>query len=598
MVTYNEIIRCIKDNNCLIYILYQDFDNNQKIIDWECACGEPQTTTIAYLLENGECNECMEDFKGKDIELVDKFTAIRSFFRDNNCKLLTRLQNYIGPRKPLKWICKCGRECERSYDYFKDRPMCSICWKNREPNGYEEFCKLLKAENWKMISAKHKYINEKTKLTVKTNNDDRVKASYYNFKRGHRDKISAVNESKLKIEDIKKAFDERGFVLLENKYINNKTPMRYSCKCQNISEITWGNFTKNKIGCNRCVLDSRKTDWNIIIETFEKAGCTLISKQEDYVNRHTLLEYICYCTNSASTSWAAFSKGVRCKGCTVNTRRSTNMKLYGAVNYLASVEGKEKIKQYYEENFGVQHNMQLEECREKGRQTSLKNNGVEYVFATAEIREKAKQAHIDKYGAPPGFVESIREKGRQTCRKNYGVDYPFRSDIIWKRIEEKYGNKVYIHSEQGKKHILEKYGAPHVMQVPEIFEKAKKNAFKPKLYAMPSGSIVSIQGYENICLDMLIYDKKIKESDITVDNSVMPAISYRFEDKARKYYPDIFIMSKKRLIEVKSAYTFEIAEDQNFAKWNATVDSGYDIDVYIYTNKKSKEYIKLKYRKN
>jgi len=36
----------------------------------------------------------------------------------------------------------------------------------------------------------------------------------------------------------------------------------------------------------------------------------------------------------------------------------------------------------------------------------------------------------------------------------------------------------------------------------------------------------------------------------------MPEIWYEFEDKRRRYYPDIYIKSQNKIIEVKSDYTF------------------------------------------
>ena len=50
------------------------------------------------------------------------------------------------------------------------------------------------------------------------------------------------------------------------------------------------------------------------------------------------------------------------------------------------------------------------------------------------------------------------------------------------------------------------------MQNKELFRKQQKTSYSKKEYKFPSGKIVTVQGYENLALDILI--KQYKEEDI------------------------------------------------------------------------------------
>jgi len=56
---------------------------------------------------------------------------------------------------------------------------------------------------------------------------------------------------------------------------------------------------------------------------------------------------------------------------------------------------------------------------------------------------------------------------------------------------------------------------------------------------------------------------------------------YEFEGKTRRYYPDIYIISENKIIEVKSKYTYESDLDNNIAKMNATVLNGMSFEFMI-----------------
>lgn len=86
-------------------------------------------------------------------------------------------------------------------------------------------------------------------------------------------------------------------------------------------------------------------------------------------------------------------------------------------------------------------------------------------------------------------------------------------------------------------------------------ENTAKNSFQFKDYILPSKKTIRIQGYENIALDELLLT--IKEDDIILSKRNMPKIKYILKNKKHRYYPDIYIPSQNKIIEIKSHYTYK-----------------------------------------
>lgn len=185
------------------------------------------------------------------------------------------------------------------------------------------------------------------------------------------------------------------------------------------------------------------------------------------------------------------------------------------------------------------------------------------------IKEQIKSTTIDRYGTEyPLQLDEFKDKSKNTCLERYGVEYASQS----KEFREKV-----------KLTCTERYGVEHPSQNKEIQEKTQKNAKKFKEYKMPSGEIRKVQGYEPFALDELV--KIYEESDIITDRKDIPRISYKIEDKQKYYFPDIYIKSQNKIIEIKSTWTYACKEDNNDEKAKATKLKGYNYEVWIYDGK-------------
>ena len=88
--------------------------------------------------------------------------------------------------------------------------------------------------------------------------------------------------------------------------------------------------------------------------------------------------------------------------------------------------------------------------------------------------------------------------------------------------------------------------------------------------------------------------KLYEEDDIKTDRKSIPRITYYLQDnqdnkpKKRYYFPDIYIVSINKIIEVKSSWTYKQYIEKIKLKAEATKKAGYDYKIWIYDNKKNK----------
>ncbi len=383
-------------------------------------------------------------------------------------------------------------------------------------------------------------------------------------------------------------------------------------KCTKQRQIIKLHNTVNAI-CNIDSLNNKiQNDKAILLDTY------------DVITKNHKIRFKCNCGEESIKNCLQLIKvsGAFCKKCTRiawndNTKKS-NMERYGVEFASQSTEFRENVKNTLIEKYGVEHISHAEHFKEQRKQTCLQKYGVEHPTQVSEIKEKIKNTCLIRYGFEnPMLNDTIKEKAKQTLIKNYGVEHALQSpeikekskNTILKRfgteyasqsdkVKEKvkqtfikhYGvdnpNKVPEIREKIKQTNLKRYGVEYPSQLKEIMEKTQKNAKKYKEYTMPSGIIRKVQGYESFALDELI--KTYSEDDIKTDRKDIPRITYIINDKNKYYFPDIYIKSENKIIEVKSTWTYSCKEDNIQEKSNATKSAGYNYEIWIYDKKGNK----------
>lgn len=265
-------------------------------------------------------------------------------------------------------------------------------------------------------------------------------------------------------------------------------------------------------------------------------------------------------------------KNFFCKKCSIENgfikQKQTIQNKYGVDFTFESTEIKEQIKNTNIKKYGIDNPSKLEEFKNKMLETKIKKYGIKINKNLTE-EEKNKNL-IDKYGTINfRSSEIIKNKIKNTCLSKYGVEHISKLESIQQIKKEK---------------SLQKYGCEYPIQFSEITEKAIKNRFKSKIFELPSGRQISVQGYEPYALKDLIENEKINENDIFVGCKNVPEIWYFDKNgKKHRHYVDIYIPSQNRCIEVKSSWT--VKKENVFVKKQFAESLGYKYEILVYNQK-------------
>lgn len=186
--------------------------------------------------------------------------------------------------------------------------------------------------------------------------------------------------------------------------------------------------------------------------------------------------------------------------------------------------------------------------------------------------DKIKKTCLKKYGVPHFSNDNVvKQKKVLTYLKKYGVDNPSKSDIIKLKKENTF---------------LERYGVDNPSKLIEIHSK-KSLTGKNKIYTSPTGKVYKVEGYEPFILDEL-FSMGYTDDDIVVSTDIKNKIGiiyYNFNGKTKVYHPDIYIISKNILIDVKSEYWYNRFLDNNLAKQEKCNSMGIPLQFWIYNPK-------------
>jgi very-short-patch-repair endonuclease len=172
--------------------------------------------------------------------------------------------------------------------------------------SYEFVKNYFKQNNCTLVS--DKYVNAKLKLQYICNKCNNLcKISFSHFKQGRR--CGFCRGKILTFEYIKKCFLDKKCELLDTKFNNRKTKLKYKCiGCKKISSSTL-----NSIKYKRCLCFVKKEKFRFLCEYFKQQDCELL--ENEYINNRITMKYKCHCNNISKISYNHFMNGHRCKKC-------------------------------------------------------------------------------------------------------------------------------------------------------------------------------------------------------------------------------------------------------------------------------------------
>lgn len=136
------------------------------------------------------------------------------------------------------------------------------------------------------------------------------------------------------IEFIREDFERNGWVLSSTDYKNNYTKLECVCPNGHSCSISWSNWQQGRrcpICAKRLCAEKLKKDFNIIKESFENNGCTLLTIESEYKNAHQKLDYICPNGHYHSITWGHWNEGTRCPTCAIKIRAGKTKKNFDII---------------------------------------------------------------------------------------------------------------------------------------------------------------------------------------------------------------------------------------------------------------------------
>lgn len=157
------------------------------------------------------------------------------------------------------------------------------------------------------------YINTHSKLNYICNKGHNSNVSFDAWlNKKHRCKKCADDKLRLDIDFIRKNFLDAGYVLLSDNYINANQKLKYICPKGHKHSITWGNWRE---GC-RCAVCAKNIRHTIefVRSKFEKENYILIT--DKYINQKQRLSYICPKGHKHAITWTDwYNNDCRCPTC-------------------------------------------------------------------------------------------------------------------------------------------------------------------------------------------------------------------------------------------------------------------------------------------
>ena len=386
-----------------------------------------------------------------------------------------------------------------------------------------------------------------------------------------------------------------------------------------------------------------KYNLELLKDIVKRDDCIIdLEKYKDVSNRSVIIEYICKCGVEHKKVFRQVyeNSGAFCKTCSserislkIKTtfiykygcenpsqcneikakKKDTFIRKYGCENPSQLSEVREKRKATFIQKYGCENPSQLSQVKEKKKETCLKRFGVHYPMQSSEVREKSKNTNNHKYGVSnPMQSDEVKEKSKQTSIRKYGVTHPMKSNIVQDKlkniINSKYGVDFVMQSNEMKakskqtllrkfgvsnpsqsnviqqkkrETCIRKFGCEHSSQSSEIHEKQMKSRYKLKEFIFPCGEKRLVQGYENIALDILV-KQGFKAENLITQRDQIPEIWYYNNKKICRYFPDIYIPSEKKIIEVKSIWTYQKDYVKNLLKAKGCHYLGYSIEFWVF----------------
>lgn len=428
---------------------------------------------------------------------------------------------------------------------------------------------------------------------------------------------------RIPVGDIVKFMNDNDFELIDvdtNHNSGRNYRVTFKCKCGNPTPITrkWRQIKdRDSDLCTACQREEngRRLEWNVVDAFMTNLGHWFIDWEriEKYGKPRLFIKYWCHCHGDefmedipvTTVLWETIQNGTfECPNC-IQIRRDEKEK-HRFVEEAANALTEKRIREHMENVLG---NRCVGVLWEDNKYDSnvvfacgtldccnvsigtwahlLSVNSMRYCStcrgeaAYNRLSDEELKQQLKKYDCE--FISSSRIIGIlhidymckcQSSQEDKKIAHqPWNSFSKYKKCPsciqtERCDEKTIAAIHQKRRETcLARYGFESPMQNEDVHFRNMKSRFRTKTYTSTTGKEFVCQGYEPFAIERLIDTDEYPDDDIFVGHDIckidgMPKFLYtNLEGKQSRYFPDIYIKSDNRFIEVKADYTYNLEPD-------------------------------------
>lgn len=240
----------------------------------------------------------------------DRIAIISEEFKKEGYILLSK--EYKNSLSKLEYICPQHGKKTITWQRFKNEGQrCKECSYDKQKNDFDKIKEAFQDKGYDLLS--EEYINSKSPLKYLCPKHGVKSMAWNDFSSGKQCPECSIENKMKDYENIKAAFKRKGYDLISDKYLGSKEPLLYLCPKHGKQETTWNRFQQGDT-CSECLKEERNIKMlEVIRVAFYEKGYTLLSRE--YINNREKLYYLCPKHGKQSISWMGFQQGQQCKLC-------------------------------------------------------------------------------------------------------------------------------------------------------------------------------------------------------------------------------------------------------------------------------------------
>lgn len=206
-------------------LLDKAYKNNTTPMLCRCPNGHESKITLSNFSSGKRCVQCYRQRSRKSFSEIKEAFIKEGYFVDQDF--------YETADKPIKCICPEGHKITITWHKFKIGRRCKICSGLRKKYSLSEVRSVLEDNGYTLDQ--NYYDGVHTLIKCVCPKKHHIDISFANFMAGYRCSVCAVEDRRFSLDEVRDIFSKESYIVKQDYYINNCTPIR--CVCPNGHEI-------------------------------------------------------------------------------------------------------------------------------------------------------------------------------------------------------------------------------------------------------------------------------------------------------------------------------------------------------------------------